>query len=181
MSTKAIMTVEQFAQMDTADTEDYELVEGELIPLSSGTPRHIKIRDRVAHLLWTYFSGEPVGDAFIEMDCQVGDDTVRRPDVSIILGKERLQQMDLDKIPVPSAPDIAVEVLSPSESAMDVRRKVRDYLRAGSKEVWLLDHANGEVLIETATGIHVLQGTDVLESGLLPGFSVAVTELVVNL
>jgi hypothetical protein len=38
MSTKTLMTVEQFARMHTADTEDYELVEGELIPLSSGTP-----------------------------------------------------------------------------------------------------------------------------------------------
>ena len=47
MSTKAVMTVEQFARMSTAETEDYELVEGELIPLSSGTPLHAKIRDLV--------------------------------------------------------------------------------------------------------------------------------------
>jgi hypothetical protein len=40
MRTKAPMTVEQFAQLHTADTEDYELVEGELHPLSSGTYRH---------------------------------------------------------------------------------------------------------------------------------------------
>ena len=181
MSTKAMMTVKQFAHMDTADTERYELVEGELIPSSSGTPRHTKIRDLVGHLLWNYFSGNPIGDAFGEMDYQLAEDTVRCPDISVILSIERLQEMDLDKIPVPFAPDIAIEVLSPSEHAMNVRRKVRDYLRAGSKEVWLLDHANGEVLVHTNTGIRMLQGTDILESGLLPGFSVAVTELVVNL
>ena len=45
MSTKTLTTVEQFAQMRTGDTEDYELVDGELIPLSSGTPRHNLIRD----------------------------------------------------------------------------------------------------------------------------------------
>ena len=45
MSTKTLMTVEQFAQRNTADTEDFELVEGELIPLSSGTPLHSEIRD----------------------------------------------------------------------------------------------------------------------------------------
>jgi hypothetical protein len=39
MSAKTLMTVEQFAQMQTADTEDYELVDGELIPWSSATPR----------------------------------------------------------------------------------------------------------------------------------------------
>jgi Uma2 family endonuclease len=179
MSTKALMTVEQFAKLDTADTEDYELVEGELIPLPSATPRHAKIRGRAERLLWSYFERNPIGEAFGEVDCRTTDDTVRRPDVAIFLG-ERLKQINLDKIPAPFAPDIAVEVLSPSERAMNVRRRVREYLSAGSQEVWLLDHANGEVLVHANTGIRVLQGTDVLESPLLPGFSVAVADLVVN-
>jgi Uma2 family endonuclease len=131
--------------------------------------------------MWNYFKGNPIGEALGGVDCRLADDTVRRADVSVFLSSEHLQQMDRDKIPVPFAPDIAVEVLSPSERAIDVRRSVRDYLRAGSKEVWLLDHANGEVLVHTATGIRMLQGTDILESGLLPGFSAAVAELVVNL
>ena len=181
MSTKAMMTVEQFAQMDTADTERYELVEGELIPLSSGTFEHSKIRDLVGHLMWAYFKDNPIGDAVGETDCQLGDDTVRCPDVSIFLDKVRLQRINRRKVPVPFAPDIAVEVLSPSERAIDVRRKVRDYLRAGSKEVWLLDPANGEVHVHSATGIRLLQGTDILESALLPGFSASVAELVVNI
>ena len=181
MSTTAMMTVEQFAQMDTADAEAYELVEGELIPLPSGIFIHSEIRDLIVILMWNYFRGNPIGKAVGETDCQLGDDTVRKPDVSIFLSKERLQQIDRYKGPVPFAPDIAVEVLSPSESAMDVRRKVHDYLRAGSKEVWLLDHENGEVLVHTSTGIRMLQGTDILESALLPGFSVAVTERVVNI
>jgi hypothetical protein len=50
---------------------------------------------------------------------------------------DRLNQIDIDKSPTPLAPDIAVEILSPSHTAMDVRRKVRDYLRAGTKEIWL--------------------------------------------
>jgi len=176
MSTKTLMTVDEFAQMQAAETEDYELVDGELIPLPTGTPRHAKIRDLTGHLLWTYFRGKPVGVAIGEIDCKITDDTVRRPDLSVFL-----RQIDEDKIPVPFAPDIAVEVLSPSERAMDLRRKVRDYLRGGSREVWLLDHANGEVLVHTSSGIRVLQGTDVLESPLLPGFSATVADLVVNL
>ena len=69
---------------------------------------------------------------------------------------------------MPFAPDIAVEVLSPSDLAVNVRRRVRGYLRAGSKEAWLLDHANVEALIHTTNGIRKLQGTDILESALLP-------------
>ena len=180
MSTKSLMTVEQFAQMQTADTEDYELVEGELIPLSSGTLGHADIRDLVIYLLRCYFKSNPIGKLFGEVDCRITGDTVHRPDVSVFLG-DRLKQIDRDKIPAPFAPDIAVEVLSPSEKAMYVRRRVRDYLRAGSQEVWLLDHSNGEAMVHTNAGIHVLQETDILETPLLPRFSAAVADLVVNL
>ncbi len=180
MGTKALMTASQFGRMITADTEDYELVDGELVHVSSGPPRHNKIRDLIGHLLWVYFKGSSVGEAFGENDCRISEDTVRRPDVSVFLG-DRLKQIDPDKIPAPFAPDIAIEVLSSSEGAVDVRRKVRDYLRSGAKEVWLLDPANGEVLVHSASAIRVLQGADVLASPLLPGFSVAVVDLVVNL
>ena len=176
MSTKALMTVEQFARMETAETEDYELVEGELIPLSSGTLRHAKIRRRLERVLEDFFRIHAVGEAFGEIDCQLSSDLVRRPDVSVFLN-ERLQQIDLDRVPAPVAPDISIEVLSPSERAMDVRRKVRDYLRAGTHEVWLVDPANGEVLVHTNAGIRVLQAADPVSSPLLPGFAVTVTDL----
>ena len=176
MSTKTLMTVADFAQMNTAETENYELVEGELVPLPSPTPRHNEIRDLLGYFLVSYFRSNPLGKAFAENDCQLSADTVRRPDIAVFLA-DRLPQMDMNKSPTPLAPDIAVEILSPSESAIDVRRKTRDYLRAGTKEVWLLDDANAEVLLHTKTGIIVLQGTEELDSALLPGFSVAVAEL----
>jgi Uma2 family endonuclease len=176
VSTKTLMTVEQFAQMHTADTEDYELVDGELIPLSSGTPRHARIRGRVDRLVSGYFDQNPIGEAYAELDCVVAKRTVRRPGLAIFLG-ERLHEIDLDKIPTPIAPDIAVEVLSLSESAMHVGRKVREYLRAGANEVWILDHANAEVQIHSNANIRRLRESDLLESPLLPGFAAKVSEL----
>lgn len=169
MSTKALMTVEQFAQMRTSDTEDYELVEGELIPLSSGTLRHAKIRDCAGDLLRAYFRRNPIGEAYAEVDCRVNAEEVRRPDLSIFLN-ESLSRLNMDKIPAPFPPDIAVEVLSPSENAIDLRHKVRDYLRGGSKEVWLLDYSNREVQLNTAGGIRIIEESGILESPLLPGF-----------
>ena len=47
MAAKQLMTVEQFAQMETAHNEVYELVAGELIPLASPSPLHCIIRDRL--------------------------------------------------------------------------------------------------------------------------------------
>ena len=180
MSTQTLMTVDQFAQMRTADTEDYELVEGELIPLSSGNPLRADIRGLLEHLLRSYFDRNRIGRVLSEIDCRLTDETVRRPDVAIFLG-DRFKTVDRKKIPVPFAPDIAVEVLSPSESAVDVHRKALEYLTAGSQEVWQLDHENGEVFVQTNSGIRLLRGEDILESPLLPGFSAAVSGLLAGL
>jgi Uma2 family endonuclease len=176
MATKTLMTVEEFARMQTPETEDFELVGGEIIPLPSATPLHAKIRRRVERLLEDYFELNPIGEPFGEVDCRLADDSVRRPDVSIFLGP-RLQQIDLQKIPIPFAPEIAVEVLSPSQIATGVNRKIREYLGTGSSEVWILDYDNGEVFVHTKAGIRLLAGNDALESPLLPGFAASVNDL----
>ncbi len=176
MSTKTLMTVEEFAQMIPTEIEDFELVAGELIPLSSGTYLHAKIRGRTEFLISNYFERNPIGEVVSEVDCRLRETTVRRPDVSVFFN-DRLRAIDRQKIPLPCPPDIAVEVLSPSESAVDVNRKVLDYLAAGSQEVWSLDYSNGEVFIQTNSGIRLFRGQDVVESPLLPGFGVVVDKL----
>ena len=173
-----MMTVDQFAEMNLtlAEAEDYELVEGELVPMPSGTPLHARVRDAILAFLFWFFRKNPIGEAFAEVDCLLGSRTIRRADVSVFLG-ERIKQIDIRKIPIPFAPDIAVEVLSPSETVIEANRKIHNYLDAGCKEIWLFDAENGDVFIHAASGIRLLQGKDLLESPLLPGFSVAVAEL----
>lgn len=165
--------------MHFGETEDYELAEGELIPLSSATPLQATIRGLLGHLLRNYFERNPIGMTLGEVDCRLTDDTVRRPDLSIFLGER--SKFDLNRSPVPFAPDIAVEVLSPSESVIDGNRRALDYLAAGSREVWLLDNTNAEVFVQTDTDIRLLRGKDVLESPLLPRFSHAVSDIQVSL
>ena len=176
MGILTIMTAADFGQLKTSETEDFELVNGELIPLSSGTALHAKMRRRLERALESYFEGKFIGEALGEIDCRLSNETVRRPDVSIFL-KEQLQRIDWNKIPVPFAPDIAVEILSPSESAIDVHRKVREYLGAGTEEVWIFDYVNAELFVHSRAGIRMLVDTDVLESTLLPGFAAKVAEL----
>ena len=176
MATKTLMTVEEFAQISAPETEDYELVEGELSPLPSATPTHGLICENVSLLIGTYFLENRIGKVLSEVDCRVADDTVRRPDRSIFLAA-RLAQIDPKTVPIPFAPDIAVEVLSHSEMAIDVNRKIREYLGSGSKEVWILDHENGEVFVHTNNGIRLLVGNDALKSPLLPGFAALVNDL----
>jgi Uma2 family endonuclease len=176
MTTKAMMSAVEFAAMNTAETEQFELVDGELIPLSSGTPLHARIRHLLERFLGNHFDLNSDGVVLSEMDCRLSENTVRRPDLSILLASKR-NSIDWNRTPLPFAPDIAVEVLSPSESAIDVHRKALQYLAAGSVEVWQLDHENGEISVQTNTGIRLLRGEDLLESPLLPGFSIPVNIL----
>ena len=175
MGTKTLMTVEDFAAMDTAETEDYELIEGELIPTSSGTPLHARIRQNIERRLANFFDLNSTGIVLAELDCRLSPTTVRRPDVSVFLAERRA--FDPISIPIPFPPNIAVKVLSLSESAVDVHRKVLDYLAAGAQEVWLFDHDNAEIFVQTTTGIRLLRGEEALETPLLPGFSATVAQL----
>ena len=172
------MTIEQYSAMNAglADREDYELVAGELIPLASGTPIHAEVRDTTSFFVRLYFRERPIGKVFAEIDCQLGPNTVRRADLSIFLG-ERATSIDMTKVPVPFAPDIVVEVLSPSEAAVDVHRKIHDYFNAGCQELWLMDALNGDIFVHASGGVRLLQRQHSLESALLPGFSVSVAEL----
>lgn len=176
MSTKTLLTVEEYTQLAFPDAGDFELVEGELFPLPSATPLHAEVRYRVERRVRDYFDSRPGGRAFSEVDCALSSDALRRPDLAIFL-EPRAQQVDLNKVPIPFPPDIAVEVISPSELAVNVNRKALDYLRAGSQEVWLLDPENGELFVQQDSAMRLLRGANVLESALLPGFPVTVDEL----
>ena len=178
-STKALLTADQFAQLKTGELENYELVEGELIPLPSGTGSHAWTRDELAFLLRSYFRRNSIGLLLAEMDCRLGDDTIRRPDIAVFLNR-KAQSVPMDVVPIPRAPDIAIEVLSPSEGAVDVNRKVREYIAAGCSEVWVVDQVNDEILVWTKGSVRVVNGDESLETPLLPGFEVHLNELFVK-
>jgi Uma2 family endonuclease len=176
MSAKTLMTVEDFAALSTSETEDFELIDGELIPISSGNPMHGFVRGRIEFAIQSYLKLHPIGRVVSEIDCRLFHDTVRRPDVSIFLG-DRIRTIDPRQVPVPFAPDIAVEVLSRSESAIDVNRKTLHYLAANTREVWQVDYENVVIFIRTNDGILLRRGEAALETPLLPGFSAALSTL----
>jgi Uma2 family endonuclease len=170
------MTVEQFEALRDEVTDRHELVEGDLAPVPGATLKNSLIRDKLLFLLKTSSSSHNLVDAVSEMDVRTGSRTVRRPDISIFCA-EQMGRFDMNGVPVPEPPMIAIEVLSPSESMIAVGRKVAEYLRAGSEEVWLIDHENREVHVRTADAERLLRDGKTLESGLLPGFHVSVGEL----
>jgi Uma2 family endonuclease len=102
------------------------------------------------------------------------------PDVGFYAAARRAHIVDRTK-PIPFAPDLAVEVASPSQSAADLAAKAERYLRGGTRLVWIVwpEHQSIDVwrVGDTAPS-RVLRPGDMLDGdAVVPGFSVPVTEL----
>jgi Uma2 family endonuclease len=102
---------------------------------------------------------------------------VRAADVGYV-AKERIPQSGIPETFWNLAPDLAVEVVSPNETADEVQDRVRDYLTAGTPLVWVVYPGLAQVMVYTPDGLaRVLQEQDRLEYLQLPGFSCPVAEL----
>ena len=108
---------------------------------------------------------------------QRNPDVVRAADVSFV------QQGRIPETGIPErywnlAPDLAIEVVSPSEAAEEIQEKVLDYLGAGTPLVWVVYPRIRQVVAHTPDGLaRALKGKDPLESPQLPCFSCAIEEL----
>ncbi len=105
-------------------------------------------------------------------------DTVRSPDVAFVRA-EQLPAAGVGPGFLALAPDLAVEVLSPSETASDVEEKLADYLAAGTPLVWLIDPVKRRVSVVAADApVRWLREGDALDGGrVVPGFACPVTAL----
>ena len=105
-------------------------------------------------------------------------DTVRGPDVSFIR-RERAPSGDaLDKF-TEGPPDLAVEVVSPSNAAGKIARKVGEYLASGAGLVWVAYPSKRLVIVHTPDGAkRMVREPESLDGGeVLPGFTLPVAEV----
>lgn len=170
-----LLTAEQLLQLPRGQWR-HELVEGELIRMSPAGHLHGKIAARFAAKLLLFVEENDLGEVYAaETGFLLGKDpdTVRAPDAAFVT-KERLAEL----LPsaegfFPGAPDLAVEVVSPSDSFTDVENKVRLWLGAGTRAVVLLDPRRASAtLYQTSAPVQFIAGSSTLEiSTLLPGFS----------
>jgi Uma2 family endonuclease len=105
-------------------------------------------------------------------------DTVRAPDAAFV-SKERAEKVGRTEKYWPGAPDLAVEVISPSDSFHEVQDKTLEWLSAGTIAVLVLDPAKCVATVYRGEGeVHVHSGEDVLDlDDAVPGFRVAVSGL----
>ena len=177
---KTLLTADEF--FDFCDHNDgrYELVDGEVVELAPARRRHGRTASNINAAFHNHCRRTGAGWAEVEVGYTVrfGPDTVRGPDVSLVLG-EAPDDGEEQTAFIPGAPTIAVEVFSPSNTAAEMARKVAEYLAAGSRRVWVAYTSSRSVIVHRDDGTTVTySGDDVItDEELLPGFSLPLSEI----
>lgn len=174
------MTLEEFERLPD-DGNKHELSEGELIVMPPVKSLHSLVATAIAEALHAYLRQHRVGRAIAEAGYILSRKplTVRQPDVSV-LSNERIRATPPSAY-FEGAPELAVEVVSPSDSAKDLETKVQQYLRYGAHEVWIVYPEVKRIHVYRAgAGATILDESHTLDGGdVLPGFSVKVADLFV--
>lgn len=175
---RTLLSAEEFDNYPFEEDKRYELDEGELIEMTRPAYKHNRVLQKLLVKLVRYLEENPIGEALISENLYALSHSTRRsPDVAVILGDHQEELRDAKVIHI--IPDIAAEVLSPSETTSMIHRKMAQYFKAGVKEVWLINPEDHTVEIWTGPTLPepALTGSDSVTSALLPGFTLPLTEL----
>ena len=175
------MTARDLMLLPDGGGKRYELVEGELREMVPAGARHGRVAANLTILLGQHVRTQRLG---IVLAAETGfrisrdPDTVRAPDVSFV-SKERVPPEGLPEGYWDLAPDLAVEVVSPSDTAAEVQAKVQAWLEAGVRLVWVVYPGTRFVVVYgSLREISTLTATDALSGGdVVPGFSCSVGEI----
>lgn len=181
MAIQEQLTVDAFSKLThLPENKDkrLELIYGEVIEMSPSTLENSIIAGKISRLLGNYVAEKGLGAVTVpDGGFQINEDTVVVPDVAFIT-MSRLPENRKQFSPV--TPDLAVEVISPSESHPSIRRKTRLYLEAGVQIVWNVfpDEKTVDVVTlgdDDTASTRTLRAEQSIDGGAaIPGFSVKV-------
>ena len=158
-----------------------ELVKGEIIRMTPTGAEHGVVTARIGHLVQDYANKHDLGlccGAETGFILQRDPDVVRAPDAAFV-ANGRIPHTGVPAGYWPFAPDLAVEVVSPSDRLADVHVKIAEYFAAGTRLVWLVEPETRMVHVyRSQQQVEVLGTEDDLEGGdVLPGFQCPVRRL----
>lgn len=173
------LTVEEFEAMSLEGS--WELINGEMVEVSPTAEESSAISATIVGMLWSFVHARRLGRLYTaEGGVVLFPDraTVRAPEVAFVRA-DRVPHGEARKRFARLAPDLVVEVLSPTDRTTEVIAKIEMYREAGVPLIWLVDpEVQTVTVIAAGTPTMVLRATDTLDGGdILPGFSVSVADI----
>ena len=175
VATTGLITTEQFLAMPeqydaSGNRIKSELIAGEIVFVAFASRLHDLVKNRIGELLLLFLAPRPsLGlRSLIEIGYDVSDQDAFAPDVSVI---ERSRLLEGSSRIVTGAPEIAIEVVSPTDTAIRLKHRIGAYLANGARSVWIVYPEERSVEIHTARGVREFTGDQPVEDETLPGFS----------
>lgn len=173
------VTAEEFERMP--NNEHTELVKGEILKMTPAGHEHGEIALAIGAPLREFVRKHKLGKTY---GAETGfilshnPDTVRAPDAAFVSAERAAKQKRREGF-FDGAPDLAVEVVSPEDTAEEIDAKVLEYLEAGTKLVWVLHPKTRTITVyRSLDKVRVLTINDTLDGDdVLPGFAVPMKEI----
>ena len=178
MVTAVRLTYEDYAK--TPDDERYQLIDGELIMSESPIIAHQDNQMKLGNRMTNFVERNDAGVVYSpNTDVVLSDTDVVQPDL-LFISKER--RHIIGEANIQGAPDLVVEILSPSTTRRDWGVKRELYAKHGVREYWIADPANKMVWVMLLKdGVLEIQQTchpgDTIASSVLAGFTVKVDDI----
>lgn len=163
--TYTTMTMEEFLENDF---EGYEYIKGKLVPMSLPSMEHGEISINIIRYLDLHVHTHQLGRLYTAETTFQLEDRLVKPDVAFVLN-DRLPENRRKGSPVP--PDLAIEIVSPTDKQYDVTEKALAYLKSGTRLVWVIEPVAKTVMVyrseidftllsceDTLTGEDVVEG-----------------------
>jgi Uma2 family endonuclease len=187
-TTTSTLTVEEFMRL-YSDEKPFEIVGGEIVPMTPQNTLSGMIAGELFIHLSAFVKSKGLGQVFIEVPFVMTSEAdwvtgSRVPDVMFV-GAERIAQLEAHDPhwktkPLMLVPDLVAEIVSPTDRASGVSKKVARYLQDGVRVVWLIDPEIQSLTIHILGSNQITQlgSSDTLTGGeVIPGFEMVVGKL----
>ena len=179
---EVFFTYADYKEWELDKGERYELIYGEAYAMSAPNARHQAILFALSGQFYNYLRGKPCKayqspyDVRLFYEEDESDDTVVQPDFVIVCDQKKRGPEGCR-----GAPDFIIEVLSPSNTAIEMQRKFKLYRQAGVREYWVVDPENNELTVYLFQNNRILTDTygndDIVPVTTLPGLSILLEQV----
>ena len=170
-------TYADYKEWELKPRERYEIIHGEAYAMSAPNTHHQSMLMELSRQFANFLVGKKCKvypapfDVRLFYEEDESDDTVVQPDISVICEKEKR-----GKEGCRGAPDLVVEILSPSNTAIEMQRKFNVYFEAGVREYWVLDNEHKTLMVHLFDGGKIISNTygekDIVPVTVLEGLSI---------
>jgi Uma2 family endonuclease len=174
------ITVAELFEMELEEGYFYELINGNIVKKQAPSPQHQEAVGQIFKALDNFVRANHLGKAYIApIDVFFDKYNNTQPDISFV---SKDCSFLVTQNGIEGAPDLIVEVISPSSFRIDRKDKMETYLEFGVKEYWLVDPRSKSVEINVLTNDRYILHTAVseigeVESKLLTGFKLDITAI----